>query len=132
MSSEETYSSLPSRPLSLAEANSLANDGRFAPLSLVSELPEWLDGHEWGVEDLEDATSALVITLIHATEDHAIALGFSEPERGWVKIGRWEAANYDQRAVEEAVQKWGRETYPEWKHGKMNVGDTPENPSDAD
>ena len=131
MSSEETYSSLPSRPLTLAEVNNLANDRRFAPLSLVSELPEWLDGHEWGVEDLGDATNAFVITLLHATESHAIALGFSEPDRGWVKIDPWEAENYDQRAVEEAVQKWGRETYPEWKHGKMSVGDTSEDTTSA-
>ena len=132
MSSKKTYSSLPSRPLSLAEADSLANDGRFAPLSVVSELPEWLDSEEWGIEDLEETTSAFVITLLHATDNYAIALGFSEPDEGWVKIGRWEAESYNQRAVEKAVQAWGRETYPEWKHGKMNIGDSSEDSTGAD
>ena len=125
MASKKVYSSLPSRPLSLAETDSLVESGKnFAPLSLLSEYPEWLDGHEWEAEDLKNAASAFVITILYGTEERAIVLGFSEPDSGWVEIDSWPAEDYDQTQVEEAVQDWGRETYPEWKHGKMNVDDS--------
>ena len=125
MSSKKIYSSLPSRPLSLVEAESLTDSKkRFAPLSLLSEYPEWLDGHEWDAENLKNAASAFVITLLYGTEERATVLGFSEPDGGWVEIDSWAAEDYDQKEVEEAVQDWGRETYPDWKHGTMDFDDS--------
>lgn len=119
--STETLSSIPARPLALPEAESLMDDREFMPLSVVSGFPDWLEGHEWSVEHLKEADTAVVVTMLYMSDDSVTAIGFSAPDDGWIKIDRWKSEDYDHKTVEETVQEWGREIYPEWKHGNIDV-----------
>lgn len=100
-------SSLPERPLELAELRELNESGRFRAV------------FPGAVFDLEESDYKLVPVCVLVTDGTVVAAGY-DFETGWTRVSDTEAAESDaelKRQVETAgneLQQWARETDQRW------------------
>lgn len=100
-------SSLPDRPLELAELQELNESGRFRAVFPAA------------VFDLEGTEHKLVPASVLVTEGRVVAAGYDFAD-GWTRVDAVDAAEADEdlkRQVEragQALQSWARETEQRW------------------
>lgn len=96
-------SELPERPLTVPEADKLVESGEFAPLSIKLVSPQNIDE----VEQLEDSNAIpFVYSLLHATENKGMSVGYSTMEGKWKKIIEISDESYDHEVIEQETHQW--------------------------
>lgn len=100
-------SSLPPRPLELAELQELNESGRFRAVFPAA------------VFDLEDSECKLVPACVLVTDGTVVGAGYDSAE-GWTRVGSAAAATADEdrkrqvEAVGRELESWARETEQRW------------------
>lgn len=100
-------SSLPSRPLELAELRELNDSGRFRAVFPAA------------VFDLEDSDYKLVPAAVLVTAARVVAAGY-DFEGGWTRVSAEDAAEDEPKlksqveAANHELQRWTRETEQRW------------------
>ena len=100
-------SSLPSRPLELAELRELNDSGRFRAVFPAA------------VFDLEDSDYKLVPAAVLVTDETVVGAGY-DMDDGWTRVSTASASEVDEElkaqveAANRELQQWARETDQQW------------------
>ena len=100
-------SSLPSRPLELAELRDLNDSGRFRAVFPAA------------VFDLEDSDYKLVPAAVFVTDARVVGAGYDFDD-GWTRVSAEDAAEDDPElksqveAANQDLRRWARETDQRW------------------
>lgn len=100
-------SSLPSRPLELAELRELNESGRFRAVFPAA------------VFDLEDSDYKLVPAAVLVTDGRVVGAGY-DFDGGWTRVSTEEATDDDEElksqveAANHELQQWARDTEQRW------------------
>ncbi|WP_255196658.1 hypothetical protein [Halorarius litoreus] len=100
-------SSLPSRPLELAELRELNDSGRFRAVFPAA------------VFDIEDSDYKLVPVAVLVTDGTVVGVGYDADE-GWTRVSTETASETDDELKEQVeaanreLQQWARETEQQW------------------
>ena len=98
--------SLPDRPLSYAEGETLAEDGRAAPLSFV-ETPE----------------GPLVFTVLVFGESRLYGLGFDDDRDEWTRVADAPASDEGLATLREELESWTTGRYDGLDHVERGGGE---------
>jgi len=95
----------------MAEGDSLANSGQFAPMTMKQRLPDDVEiPFSEDSDELEDNfdqhAETVVVSLLCATDEKAYTLGYSEKEGGWMKVVEEDADEYDHERLEQETHEF--------------------------
>jgi|APHM01.1.fsa_nt_gi hypothetical protein len=102
--SKNVINSLPNRPLKPHEEAVLVDSGKFVPMTLKQRLPEdtTIPFHE--MDDLDNALDKYgvvhVYSFLHATEEYALTIAFSEKEQRWMQAAKQYNHEYNYAEIE--------------------------------
>jgi len=103
--------SLPDRPLTIAEADSLAQSGKLTPMTIIQKLPsdteiQFSEDSDKIEDNVQENAVNFAVSLLYATEEKAITIAYSEKEGCWMKAVEEDAEDYDHQRVEQETHQF--------------------------